>query len=318
MESAPSSTTYQTVKPYLFSVAYRMTGSAADAEDLVQDAWIRYLTAGSPEVTSLRAYLTTTVSRLALDYLKSARVQRERYVGEWLPEPVLTADAQTPVDDEVQQRDAMSYALLLVMEALSPIQRVVYVMREGFGMAFGQIGAHLGKTPATCRQAFHRAQATLSSQNLPEATPTEQQRTVLDQLVKAIGMGDVPMLSALLADDVVWSGDGGPYRLTVQRPVVGSDRVSRGLAGIYRKVQDWAPAQFTIVDLNGSPAIVSRLGSNVDTVIQVDLRDGHIVAIRSQRNPDKLRFLARSLGLNVLQVDDRAAIHDRVRAQSRS
>ena len=166
-------TAYQQIRPYLFTVAYRMIGSAADAEDLVQDAWIRYLDAGEPEVTSIGAYLTKTVSRLALDYLKSARVQREQYTGDWLPEPVLTSEAIPEPQDTVEQRESISIALLMLMEELPPEQRVIYVLREGFGLSFDEIAGHLDKTAATCREILAVEAAMGSVQILSQIPPRQ-------------------------------------------------------------------------------------------------------------------------------------------------
>ncbi|MDQ3654766.1 MAG: sigma-70 family RNA polymerase sigma factor, partial [Chloroflexota bacterium] len=140
---APEVQTYQSLRPYLFAVAYRMTGSASDAEDLVHDAWVRFLDAGTPDVGSLRAYLTTIVSRLALDYLKSARVRREQYVGPWLPEPVLTSEAVPGPADTIEQREAVSIAFLTLLERLKPDQRIVYVLREAFDFSYEEISDHI-------------------------------------------------------------------------------------------------------------------------------------------------------------------------------
>ncbi|HYH11207.1 MAG TPA: sigma-70 family RNA polymerase sigma factor, partial [Thermomicrobiales bacterium] len=158
---APSTQTYQQMQPYLFSVAYRMTGSASDAEDLVHDAWIRYLDAGSPAVESLRAYLTRIISRLSLDYLKSARVRREQYTGPWMPEPVPTSAALGDPAATIEQRESVSFAFLTLLERLTPEQRVVYVLREGLGLPYEEIARYVDKNAAACRQIFRRSQLRL-------------------------------------------------------------------------------------------------------------------------------------------------------------
>lgn len=180
---------YQSIRPYLFSVAYRMTGSASDAEDLVQDAWVRYLDAGSLAVDSLRAYLTTIVSRLALDFLKSARVQRDRYIGPWMPEPVLTSAALPGPEETAEQREEISIAFLTLLERLGPEQRVVYVLREGFGMSFKEVGDHVGKTADACRQILRRTQHRLSDDRRPAIAPESEHRELLEQFLAALSTG---------------------------------------------------------------------------------------------------------------------------------
>ena len=206
---APTTQTYQSVRPWLFSVAYRMTGSASDAEDLVHDAWMRYLDAGSPAVESLRAWLTTTISRLALDYLKSARVKREQYTGTWIPEPVLTTSVLDSPEATAEEREQVSIALLLLMERLTPEQRVVYVLREGFGLPYEEIGEHLGKSAATCRQIFRRAQQRLDGEAAPSIAPDGEHAALAERFLLAVQSGDANQVAALLTDDVVWIGDGG-------------------------------------------------------------------------------------------------------------
>jgi RNA polymerase sigma factor (sigma-70 family) len=293
---ATSSQTLRGLQPYLFAVAYRMTGSASDAEDLVQDAWIRYLDAGSPSVDSLRAWLTTTVSRLALDYLKSARVKREQYIGQWLPEPVLTSDAVPGPAETVEQREAVSIAFLTLLERLSPEQRVVYVLREGFELPYDDIAAHLDKSAAACRQIFRRAQVRLTGEKHPTIAPAAEHRRLTEQFLAAFASGDAAQVAALLADDVVWMGDGGPDRLAARRPILGRDRVSRGLAGFGGKVPPEMELTFSFVDLNGAPCIVVYDHGVLDRTFMLDIADGRITAVRTVLNPQKLRHLDRSLG----------------------
>lgn len=291
---APSQQAYQSMQPYLFSVAYRMTGSASDAEDLVQDAWIRYLDAGSPDVDSLRAYLTTIVSRLALDYLKSARVQRERYIGNWLPEPVLTTAALPGPAESVIAREEVSLAFLTLLERLTPEQRVAYVLREGLQMPYDEIANHLGKSAATCRQIVHRAQLRLTERR-PTVAPTAEHERMVQQFVAAFATGDADQIASLLAEDVAWIGDGGPERLASRKPITGIDRVSRGLAGLIHKVPAEMEPSFELADLNGAPAIIIRDHGEVDRTVTLDVRDGKITAVRMVLNLDKLRHLAAAL-----------------------
>lgn len=273
MESADAArgSTYTSIRPYLFSVAYRMTGSASDAEDLVQDAWIRYLDAGSPSVDSLRAYLTTIVSRLALDYLKSARVRREHYIGPWLPEPVLTDTALPGPAETLEQREAVSLAFLTLLEQLNPQQRIVYVLREGFSLSFEEIATHLQKS-AACRQIFHRARQRLATGHRSTIVPSKDHQHLLEKFQAAMATGKSSDLIALLAEDVVWIGDGGAERLTARRPIIGADKVARGLTGFAIKAPKNPLLSFGISDLNGAPALIVRDQEGIERVIALDIR----------------------------------------------
>jgi RNA polymerase sigma-70 factor (ECF subfamily) len=287
--------TYQGMKPYLFAVAYRMTGSASDAEDLVQDAWLRYLDAGSPKVNSLRAYLTTIVSRLALDHLKSARIQREQYVGEWLPEPVLTSEATLGPADIAVQREQVSIAFLTLLERLTAEQRVVYVLREGFDYSYDEIAGSVAKSPAACRQIFRRAKDRIQRADTISQTPPARQLAVLDQFVQAFAAGNAGEIMKLLAADAVWVSDGGGKRPAFPRPVFGIEGISRQLESV---LQIWGSAPrrpHTVVDLNGMPTLILWNEEGIETVIALSVRDGAIAYIHGLRNPDKLRHLEESL-----------------------
>jgi RNA polymerase sigma-70 factor (ECF subfamily) len=302
---------YQQLRPYLFSVAYRMTGSASDAEDLVQDAWIRYMDAGEPAVDSLRAYLTTIVSRLSLDYLKSARVKREQYVGTWIPEPVLTADAVEGPAETVEQREAVSLALLTLMERLTPEQRIVYVLREGFGLAYEEIAAHLDKSAATCRQTFRRAQLLMTDQRPRSIAPADDHRQLIEGFLDAFSQGDAARVASLLAEDVTWISDGGPNRLANRRSIIGRDKVSRGLSGLAAKVPPETWITTATIDLNGAPAIAVFDQGALDRVFAIDTAEGEITGIRVLINPDKLAYLARALGTEPTWVSPYALPRER-------
>jgi RNA polymerase sigma-70 factor, ECF subfamily len=294
-DAREATASYQGLRPYLFAVAYRMTGSATDAEDLIQDAWIRYLDAGSPAVESLRAYLTTIVSRLALDHLKSARVQREQYIGPWMPEPVPTSEALPGPAETVEQREAVSIAFLTLLERLTPEQRVVYVLREGFELSYDEIATHLGKTAAACRQVFRRAQLRLTEERRPVIAPPAEHQHLLERFIEAFAAGNAAGIAALLAEDVIWTGDGGPHRLASRRPIIGADRVSRGIAGLVAKIPTEMAITVEIADLNGAPAMVVRDHGKVDRVFAIDVTAGRITAVRTQINLDKLRHLDAAL-----------------------
>lgn len=290
---------FQQERPYLFAVAYRMTGSASDAEDLVQDAWIRYSEAGMPAVNSLRAYLTKIVSRLALDYLKSARVKREAYVGPWMPDPVITQSALPGPADTIEQREQVSIALLTLLERLSPDQRVVYVLREGFGIPYDEIATLVDRTVTACRQTHHRARMRLGNQQPRVIAPAGEHAQHLQALVTAVDSGDIRAVIDMLAEDAVWIADGGPDHLATRRPVHGADRVARGMVGFQAKVRQ-AGYTFTFqqVDLNGAPAIAVFIDEQLERIVAIDVAGDRITAIRAVVNPDKLKYLERHLATN--------------------
>lgn len=293
---APAAQAYQQIQPYLFSVAYRMTGSASDAEDLVHDAWIRYLAAGSPPVDSIRSYLTTIVSRLSLDYLKSARVKREQYTGPWMPEPVPTVAALGDPAATAERRESVSIAFLTLLERLTPEQRVVYVLREALDLPYDEIAMHMERKPAACRQMYHRARGRLGGEWQPTIAPGDEHRRLIERFLDAVQTADPERIAGVLSEDVVLVGDGGPDRTAQRRPIVGIDKVSRGLAGYARKSASLlAGLTMAIVDLNGAPAAVFSDNGAVDQVYAFDIRDGRIVGIRAVLNLDKLRYLARAL-----------------------
>ncbi len=296
---APGVQTYPTLGPYRFTVAYRMTGSASDAEDLVRDAWLRYLNAGSPPVKSLRGYLTTIVSRLALDHLKSARIRREQHVGQWVPEPVLTREAVPGPADTVEKREEVSIAFITLLERLRPEQRVVYVLREAFDLSYEEIADHIGKSPAACRQVFHRAQRRLGTERQPSVAPRDDHRHLIERFLAAFTSGNVAAVAELRAPDVEWISDAGAQRPAIRRSVTGIDRVSRGLAGFARKRLADAEITHEIVKINGSPSIVARYSGAIEQVTVLDVVDNWSVGICNIMNPDKLRHLAASLDADV-------------------
>ncbi len=284
------------MRPYLFSVAYRLTGSASEAEDLVHDAWVRYLDAGAPAVESIRAYLTTIVSRLSLDYLKSARVKREQYVGPWLPEPLLTRDPEPGPDIQAEQREAVSMAILTMLDRLTPDQRVVYVLRESFDIPYDEIADLLGKPAATCRQVFRRARARMREFAPRPSPPPTELEIVLGKVFDALQSGDVNRLAALLAEDVTWISDGGPHRRAARRPILGVDRVSRGLAGLTNRYAAKGLWSYTVEPLNGAPALLVWEDGVLSTVAQFSVTNGLVDTVWFSRNFDKLRHLVDSLG----------------------
>ncbi len=288
------------LRPYLFSIAYRLVGSASEAEDLVQEAFVRYMAAQPENVRSERAFLSTIVTRLSLNYLKSARLKREAYTGPWLPEPVLTErDALGPLET-LEQRESVSLAMLVLLERLSPDERAVFVLHEAFEYPFAEIGEMIGKSAATCRQVFHRARERLSAGRARFSASREIQRTLVEQFIAAAERGDMRSLSAVLAEEVTVWGDGGGKVAAGRIPIVGREAVLRFLEGIVRL----APAQtrFEIAEVNALPGLLVFIGAELIQVSTMDAVDGRIMGIRNVLNPDKLAFVQRQLTQSMSHV----------------
>lgn len=278
----------------LFSIAYRMTGSASDAEDLVQETYLRYQASANQEIVSLKAYLCTIITRLALDYLKSARVAREQYIGDWLPEPILTSEnGGFPLAD-LEQQEALSLAFLRLLEALSPPERAVFLLHEVFNYPFSEIGSMLEKSPANCRQIFHRARQAL--QDKRARFEPEPQRQLLVSFLSASQAGDMAALTSLLAQDVVSWSDGGGKVQTNLKPIHGQQAVARFWCfwlSLARKNQ--RPLTFTLAEINGSPAILFWEEGILAGVISLTLSAVGIQEMYALMNPEKLAYLQKQL-----------------------
>ncbi|MDB4949068.1 MAG: hypothetical protein JWM27_1717 [Gemmatimonadetes bacterium] len=280
-------------RPLLFGIAYRMLGSAADAEDAVQDTWLRWRGAGE-EARSPRAFLAATVTRLCIDQLRSARVRREEYVGAWLPEP-LVGDVDLGSEARPLREESLATAFLLMLERLSPVERAVFLLREVFEFDYGEIAGVVGKAEASCRQVLHRARGRMAAARptAPAAAPAQALALELARrFVHACGTGDLQGLLGLLADDVVAWGDGGGFASSALRPVLGADRVSRLMLGLSGKIGA-AGMELRFATVNGAPGIVVYDGEKADSVTSFELREGRIAAIYSVRNPHKLTRVPR-------------------------
>ena len=277
----------------LFSIAYRMTGSASDAEDLVQETYLRYQASESSEIVSLKAYLTTIITRLALDYLKSARVAREQYIGAWLPEPLLTSeDGGFPLAD-FEQQEALSLAFLRLLEALSPPERAVFLLHEVFDYPFSEIGSMLEKSPANCRQIFHRARQALQDKRARFDPEPKRQRQLLFSFLSASQAGDMAALTSILAQDAVsWSDGGGKVQSNL-KPIHGQQAVARFWLSVMRKNQ--RPLTETLAEINGSPAILFWEEGSLAIVISLTLSAVGIQEIYALVNPEKLAYLQKQL-----------------------
>ena len=277
----------------LFSIAYRMTGSASDAEDLVQETYLRYQASASQEIASLKAYLSTIITRLALDYVKSARVAREQYIGTWLPEPILTSeDGGFPLVD-LERQETLSLAFLRLLETLSPPERAVFLLHEVFDYPFIEIGTMLEKSAATCRQIFHRARQALQDQHAHFAPEPQRQRQLLHSFLSATQAGDMAALTSLLAQDAISWSDGGGKAQTNLKPIYGQQAVARFWLSVTHKIQ--RPLTFTQAEINGDPAILLWDEGALAGVISLTLSVGGIQGIYALLNPEKLAYLQNQL-----------------------
>ncbi|MBA3943989.1 MAG: RNA polymerase sigma-70 factor [Herpetosiphonaceae bacterium] len=280
----------------LFSIAYRMTGSASDAEDLVQETYLRYQVSASHEIVSLKAYLSTIITRLALDYLKSARVAREQYIGAWLPEPILTSEDGGFLLADLEQQEALSLAFLRLLEALSPPERAVFLLHEVFDYPFSEIGTMLEKSPANCRQIFHRARRALQDKRVRFEPEPQRQRQLLFSFLSASQAGDMAALTSLLAQDAVsWSDGGGKVQSNL-KPIHGQQAVARFWSfwlSLTRTNQ--RPLTVTLAEINGSPSILFWEEDSLVIVISLTLSAERIKEIYALLNPAKLAYLQKQL-----------------------
>ena len=271
----------------LFTVAYEMLGSAADAEDVLQETWLRWVGVDLDTVRDQRAYLVRITTREALTRLRTLRRRRESYVGQWLPEPLLTAP---DVAEDVELADSVSMAMLLVLETLAPTARAVFVLREVFDLGYEEIAEAVGKSPPAVRQIAHRARAHVAERRPREVVSPAQSRDVIDAFRRAIETGDVQGLLDVLAPDVVLVGDGGGVVPAAPAPVVGADSVA-GLLGRATGVAVY-PAQ-----INGHPALIVRRDGEIDTVMAVRVDGDLITGLYAVRNPEKLSRVERETSL---------------------
>ena len=291
---------FEAQRPRLFGLAYRLLGSAMDAEDVVQDAYLRWQGADAPSIAAPQAWLAKVVTNLSLNRLASARARRERYAGPWLPEPVLTEDGTLGPLEDVTQRESVSLALLILLERLTPAERAVFVLREAFGYSHGETAQILELSEANCRQLQRRARDRLASQRPRFSPAPEQWRTLAGRFLAAARAGDLRSLERMLAEDVIAWTDGGGKVAAARRPVAGRARVARYLAGGIGKFGTGAQAVFA--EVNGEPAILGVSGGTVVGVLVLEVSGGEISALRAVANPDKLRFAARqAMGLSHLK-----------------
>jgi RNA polymerase sigma-70 factor (ECF subfamily) len=281
---------YAGLHPLLFSIAYKMLASVSEAEDIVQEAFLRYehTLADGVQIESPKAYLSTVVTRLAIDHLRSARTRRETYVGEWLPEPLMTDDDPAAYAEEA---DSLSMAFLLLLERLSPVERAVFLLHDVFGYGYDEVAEIVEKSEANCRQVAVRARSHIESERPRFDTSRKERDELAARFLAAVTDGELDGLVEMLAADVVVYGDGGGKAPQWPAPIVGAERVGRLLTGIGRQLREYG---VTVEQrrVNGQPGAVflDREG-RVTNVWSLDIVDGAVQAVRSVINPDKLQHV---------------------------
>jgi RNA polymerase sigma-70 factor, ECF subfamily len=282
----PATEAFLAHRNLLFTVAYELLGSAADAEDVLQETWLRWAGVDLGTVRDPRAYLVRITTRQALTRLRTLGRRKESYVGPWLPEPLLTAP---DVAADVELADSVSMAMLLVLETLTPAERAVFVLREVFDVPYDEIAEAVGKSPAAVRQIAHRAREHVAARRPRAVVSPAETRAALQAFQRAAETGDLQRLLDILAPDVVFLGDGGGVVQAVLAPVVGASRVARLLAVGLRRLP--AAASLQPAQVNGYPALILRLNGEIDTVIAVRIDDGLVTGLYAVRNPEKLSHM---------------------------
>ncbi|WP_217142738.1 RNA polymerase sigma-70 factor [Streptomyces sp. AC627_RSS907] len=289
----PATEAFVAHRNLLFTVAYEMLGSAADAEDVLQETWLRWAGVDLGAVRDRRAYLVRVTTRQALTRLRTLGRRKESYVGSWLPEPLLTAP---DVAEDVELADSVSMAMMLVLETLTPTERAVFVLREVFDLEYDEIAEAVGKSPAAVRQTAHRARAHVAARRPRGVVSPTETRDALAAFQRAVEMGDIQGLLDILAPDVVLLGDGGGIKQAILRPLTGAEKVARLMVGGLTKQA--AHASLEPAQVNGYPALILRLDGALDSVMAVRLDDGLITGLYAVRNPEKLTHMRRETALH--------------------
>lgn len=282
---------FATHRSYLFAVAYRMLASAADAEDVLQEAYLRWCAEPRSDVREPRAFLTRIVVRLCLDELKSARAQRETYVGEWLPEPVVVATDEPAAAAELA--DSLSLAFLVVLEELAPVERAAFLLHDVFDYGYPEIAQMLDRQEPACRQLVSRARTRVGSRHHRFDADREQGKALAEQFVTACVTGDIATLMALVAEDVVVWTDGGGVARAARNPIYGASKSARFLVAVAQQTPPGAAVDFALV--NGQPGVLIIDHDSVFSAVALDVIDGKIVGVRVVSNPEKLSRLTNTL-----------------------
>jgi RNA polymerase sigma-70 factor (TIGR02957 family) len=282
----PATEAFLAYRNLLFTVAYEMLGSAADAEDVLQETWLRWVKIDVAQVRDQRAYLVRITTRQSLNRLRTMTRRKETYVGPWLPEPLVTAP---DVAEDVELAESLSLALMLVLETLSPTERAVFVLREAFDVSYDEIAAAVDKTPAAVRQIAHRARVHVDARRPREVVSASETRAALEAFRHAVEVGDLQVLLDLLAPEVVLMADGGGVKQAALRPVIGAEKVVRMIFGGLGKTDAVLTAGPSVV--NGNPALVLRLDGEIDGIMAIRIEEACITGLYYVRNPEKLTRL---------------------------
>jgi len=286
--------TFESYRPLLFSIAYRMLGSAMDAEDIVQETYLRYQNANKQDIQSPKAYLATITTRLCLDYLKSVKTQREDYIGTWLPEPIRTDTSPSQI---VGNRESITIAFLVLLESLSPIERAIFLLREVFDYSYAEIASVVGKREDNCRQYYQRARQFIIERRPRFEPSSATQEKLVESFLQALTTGDVETLKEVLVEDVELYGDGGGKVPAIRHPIIGRDGVVRFLVtGIYRQLPP--DIIMGIVNVNVIPAIYFWQQNRLLCLMTFSMSTSRIEAIHNILNPDKLMYFQRQSSLN--------------------
>lgn len=290
----PATEAFVTHRNLLFTVAYELLGSAADAEDVLQETWLRWVKVDPGQVRDQRAYLVRITTRQSLNRLRAMRRRKEAYVGPWLPEPLLTS---ADVSEEVELAESVSMAMMLVLETLSPTERAVFVLREVFEVSYDEIAAAIDKSPAAVRQIAHRARQHVDARRPRGVVSQSEARAALEAFVRAIEAGDLQGLLDVLAPEVVLLTDGGGVKQAALRPIIGADKVVRFIVGVLDKANGTVTADPAVI--NGNSALVVRLDGEIDGVIAFRVDSARVTGLYYVRNPQKLTRIESETPLTV-------------------
>lgn len=300
--------TFEAARPRLLGLAYRMLGVLADAEDVVQEAWLRWSGAEHGDIESPEAWLTTVTTRLSLDHMRAGRRRREEYVGPWLPEPVVLARGP---EDQAEMADSLTLGFLTMLDRLTPVERAVLLLADVFAVPYSEVAVSVGKSEVACRQIASRARRRLRATPTTPATPIwggsvrntglgrakSGEREVVDALLVALALGDVAAALDRLAPDVVSISDGGPERRAARRPIVGAERVARFFMNLTRR-HVVGGMSVEPADINGDPGVILKVDGVIDMVAAFEVEDGRVAAIWVMRNPDKLEHVTEPVALS--------------------
>jgi len=273
-------------------MAYRMLGSAMEAEDIVQEAYLRYRATPPESIGALKSFVTTIVHHLCIDHLKSAQARRENYVGTWLPEPIITGDGAALLSPlrQITDRESISMAFLVLLESLSPLERAVFLLREVFDYEYAEIAQITGRNEAACRQLFSRAKKHISEHRPRFPASPEAHAKMVGRFMEACIAGDMDGLMSLLAEDVTaWSDGGGKVSAAARHPIQGRDKVARGIIGLLSRAPEGTTVE--VIEANGLPALLVRVKGQIVSVLTLEVEGDFIRAVRNVANPDKLAHL---------------------------